>query len=157
MSFRTSRLGQCLLALGSHRIGPALTLLLALATVIEPAQGIVLDYAEPTQLEPINADGNFQLSGTTDLLLPVDQADGSLDLSAGLITLGGGSTGPALAFSRDAQGILITWPAEASGYVLESSTRLDNPADWTPVSPAPLQNSYRVVPDAPARFFRLRR
>lgn len=50
----------------------------------------------------------------------------------------------------------ISWPAEALGYRLESTT---DPADatraWQPIDPAPSGTRHVITPDEATRFFRL--
>lgn len=52
---------------------------------------------------------------------------------------------------------LLTWPSEAAGFLLESATQLGKVSDWSPVQPAPANNTFVVPVDGPLRFYRLRR
>jgi len=62
--------------------------------------------------------------------------------------------GPKLMISVDGSSITISWPAEATGFVLEEKGDLSQP-DWTTVDVGG-GNSYPVPPAAGPRFYRLR-
>jgi hypothetical protein len=62
---------------------------------------------------------------------------------------------PALAVSRSGSDIQITWPADATGYTLETSDALPSNS-WTPV-PGVVNNSVTVTPSANQGFYRLRK
>jgi hypothetical protein len=51
----------------------------------------------------------------------------------------------------------LTWSAEATGYVLESSPSVGEFADWQPVTPAPAGTTFTTPFNQPLRFFRLRK
>jgi murein DD-endopeptidase MepM/ murein hydrolase activator NlpD len=67
---------------------------------------------------------------------------------------------PLLGFSLHGNKIVLTWPAEAAGFGLESSTSLPG-AVWSPVSPAPVivSGKYTVTNtiSGAANFYRLRK
>jgi len=61
---------------------------------------------------------------------------------------------PALAIGRAGNAVTISWPATATGFVLEASPTV-GPAAWTAV-PGVTGNSVTLTADGAARFFRLR-
>jgi uncharacterized repeat protein (TIGR03803 family) len=66
---------------------------------------------------------------------------------------------PQLAIIRSGAGVILTWPTNAAGFVLQSASNLVSPADWTAVSPGPVVlNGRNTVTNSLAsgtRFFRL--
>lgn len=68
---------------------------------------------------------------------------------------------PELSISREGKNAFVAWPADAAGYVLESTTSLNPPQSWTAISKTPaIANSQKTISDSlspPARFYRLRR
>jgi len=69
---------------------------------------------------------------------------------------------PPLKIARSGNNVLITWPANFTGFVLESTPELaPATANWKPVNSAPvlLGGQFTVVQrkDAASQFFRLRR
>jgi hypothetical protein len=69
-------------------------------------------------------------------------------------------TTPSLAVTRSGNNLTISWPAAATGFVLESTTALGTGASWTPVNGATVNgaNMQVTVPtDGTQRYFRLRR
>jgi hypothetical protein len=109
-------------------------------------------------------------SGTTSLAFasqPVIQA--VADVTAETLTanyVGGDLTitplvvvgGPALRITQGTNGLLISWPASANGYILEST---DDPAsgNWTPIADGYITNatdiSLEITPSATRQFYRL--
>ncbi|MBN9693807.1 MAG: hypothetical protein J0M24_26500 [Verrucomicrobia bacterium] len=83
--------------------------------------------------------GNYQLSGG---LLGVIIVPGDV-----LLTIEHLDTGEAK----------LTWPASATGYVLEFAAQLTEPAGWQPVVPAPVGNNFQTPLNQPLRFYRLHR
>jgi hypothetical protein len=67
---------------------------------------------------------------------------------------------PVLEINRAGNGLILSWPVDADGFVLESSGGL-RPDDWQAVSSTPLvvasQKAVITRPSATARFYRLRR
>jgi hypothetical protein len=67
-------------------------------------------------------------------------------------------TGPTLNISKPGDNLLITWPASATGFSLEST---DDPASgvWTPVNATTITNGMDIIATVPAsaarQFFRL--
>jgi hypothetical protein len=60
-----------------------------------------------------------------------------------------------LSVARDEAAIVISWPADAAGYVLESTPAL-TPPNWQAVQGV-TGNSHRITPDASSALFRLRK
>ncbi len=68
--------------------------------------------------------------------------------------------GPSLNIAPTANNVLVWWPATASGFVLESSTRLGTNQTWNPCSGAIVivdQNVFVANAGTGSRFFRLHR
>ncbi len=72
----------------------------------------------------------------------------------GLYSIPGSSTGPTLTIRRENTEVVISWPANVSGFTLESTPTLTNPL-WSTVTGA-TNNSVRVVIGSNNQFFRLR-
>jgi len=70
-------------------------------------------------------------------------------------------TEPQLGFQFEGSAIVLTWPPNYVGYILEAATNLSPPVLWSPL-PGPYLNSNgfieyrRTLPAAPQEFFRLR-
>lgn len=66
---------------------------------------------------------------------------------------------PKPVISVSAANIVLTWPANATGITLQSSTNLASSAVWTTVSTAPVlvngQNTVTNVIQGPQMFYRL--
>jgi uncharacterized repeat protein (TIGR03803 family) len=110
----------------------------------------------------LNTDG----SGFTNLYSFTDGSDGG-DPSAGLILSGsslygtaqcGGNSGegtlfrlslpvtaPQLAVIPAGANVILTWPTDAAGFALQSTTNLGSPALWTAVSPDPVAANGRNI------------
>jgi len=69
-------------------------------------------------------------------------------------------TAPKLSVSLSGKNALLSWPASAAGFVLESSATL-SPANWSSVATAPAvaggQNSVTVDASSGTRFYRLKK
>jgi len=63
---------------------------------------------------------------------------------------------PRLNLQRAGHDLLLTWPAEASQFVLESSTNLAQPIRWTPLSSGTTQYTAALEGASASRFYRLR-
>jgi hypothetical protein len=61
---------------------------------------------------------------------------------------------PALTFALDGDSLTIAWPADATGYVLESAAAVSG-GSWTPV-PNVTGNSATVATTGLSQYFRLR-
>lgn len=62
---------------------------------------------------------------------------------------------PALTVARSGGALVLSWPADAAGFVLESSDALPS-SSWSPVNGV-ANNQVTVSPDVGARFYRLRK
>jgi hypothetical protein len=83
--------------------------------------------------------GDFQVTGGLVAVTVVTGGDLALRLSA-----------------TDSQ-VTLSWPADASAYVLEFSPAVGDAANWQPVTPAPAGNSFTTPFNQPLRFYRLRK
>jgi hypothetical protein len=66
-----------------------------------------------------------------------------------------------LKVSRSGQSLVFSWPASASGYILQSATTLSSGGDWQDSNITPSiadgQNVVNLTPTGPRGFFRLRK
>jgi uncharacterized repeat protein (TIGR03803 family) len=66
---------------------------------------------------------------------------------------------PAVTVTRSGANVILTWPVNACGFSLRSTTNLAPPAVWTSVSPGPVlldgQNTVTNPLSGPQRFYRL--
>jgi hypothetical protein len=67
---------------------------------------------------------------------------------------GSTNTQPSLTVARTAGGVTLSWPAETTGFTLESSDTLPG-TTWTPVTG--VSNNTVTVQSAGSRFFRLKK
>jgi uncharacterized repeat protein (TIGR03803 family) len=105
-----------------------------------------------------SSDGGFPLAGLV-------MSDNSL-----YGTAQGGSFGvgtvfslfvlPRLAITRSGANVILTWPTNAAGFALESTTNLVSPAVWNAVAPGPIitdgANSVTNPISGAQNFYRLR-
>jgi uncharacterized repeat protein (TIGR03803 family) len=67
---------------------------------------------------------------------------------------------PLLAITRSGTDVILTWPANATGFTLQSTTNLFSATTWTTVSPAPVivnaQNTVTNPLSGAQQFYRLR-
>jgi uncharacterized repeat protein (TIGR03803 family) len=118
----------------------------------------------------VNTDG----TGFTNLYSFTNGDDGAYP-QAGLIlsvttlygtTSGGGSSGSGTVFSlslltiiRSGANVVVSWPANVVGFTLQSTTNLNSPIVWSPVSPAPtvVNGQYAVTNpiSGTQKFYRL--
>lgn len=67
---------------------------------------------------------------------------------------------PTLAITRSGTNIILSWPADATGFALQSNTNLLSPGGWTAVSPGPnIVNGQNTVTNSASgisRFYRLK-
>jgi len=97
---------------------------------------------------------------------------GQTNVSAGLtnvtaIAAGGDNTvalvgtapQPRLTIIRSGANVILTWPINAAGFTLQSTTNLVSPAVWSTVSPAPVivngQNAVTNPVSGTKKFYRL--
>ena len=66
---------------------------------------------------------------------------------------------PTLAIRSSGANVLLTWPTNATGFALQSTTNLSSPAAWTNVSPGPVvvngQNAVTDPASGTNKFYRL--
>jgi len=69
------------------------------------------------------------------------------------------ATPPQLTISSSSTNVILTWPTNAAGFTLQSTTNLVSPAVWTTVSPAPVvvngQNTVTNPISGTQQFYRL--
>lgn len=142
---------------------------LALALVLGPA-GFVPLAADTLQGGAFSLNGSvtggggvagadrFSLQGTIGLATPDTARGGPFELTGGLfgLVLVPGDVELQVEVRSDGTA-LLTWPGEASGFLLESASQLGPSADWRPLDPAAVDNSFVAPTDGPLRFFRLRK
>ncbi len=104
------------------------------------------------------AGGDFTVAATVGETGTGPLTGGDFEVTGGLIGVAVVPCDFALTigFAPDGQ-ILISWPAEASGYVLESTPTVGEFANWQPVTPPPAGNTHTTRNDQALRFFRLNR
>ncbi len=95
----------------------------------------VVGGADATAATPLSG-GNFAVTGG---LVGVAVVPGEMTLD--LVLAGGQAT--------------LSWPAAATGYVLQFTTALGNDANWQPVTPAPQNHTFTTPFNQSLRFFRL--
>ena len=102
--------------------------------------------------------GTFAVAGTAGNTSVDVSKGGDFQVTGGLIGVAvvPGDFALTIGFAPDGQ-ILISWPAEASGYVLESTPTVGEFANWQPVTPPPAGNTHTTPNDQALRFFRLRK
>jgi hypothetical protein len=115
----------------------------------------VIDLTDPTHPLPyvkLDTDGDAVAVAIAGDLIYV------ADASKGLKTLR--LPGPDLVYQRNGNNIALSWPASATGFVLQSATTLANGGDWQDSSLTPTEaNGQKIVtitPTEPRSFFRLR-
>jgi hypothetical protein len=64
---------------------------------------------------------------------------------------------PRLNLRRAANDLLLSWPAEASQFVLEAATNLTRPIQWAPLVSGITQYTATLEGTSASRFYRLRR
>jgi hypothetical protein len=96
------------------------------------------------------------VSGLNLLAVEVHQANAtSSDLSFDL-ELTAEPAPPRLTLARTGNNVLLSWPAYAGGFQLESTPQLGPAASWSSVSISSGQTSFVTTAEAERRFFRLR-
>ncbi|HTL57804.1 MAG TPA: choice-of-anchor tandem repeat GloVer-containing protein [Candidatus Limnocylindrales bacterium] len=110
-----------------------------------------------------DTDGAFPFGGLVlfnNTLYGTASAGGSSDLGTvyGLL-LGSSTAAPELTILRAGQNVVLMWPADAVGFILQSTTDLAPPAIWTTVNATPLvvngQNAVTNAASDSQQFFRL--
>jgi len=132
-------------------------MILALAASLAVAQDYRLDWHSIDGGGGASAGGGYQLSGT------IGQPEATLEpLTGGSYTLEGGFWAgwrlpaggdlPALQIEQVAGGIVLSWPAAATGFTLEETTDLQSP-EWLPSA---AENGVATLAGERAVFYRLR-
>src|SRR5439155_14564433 len=71
----------------------------------------------------------------------------------------GSVSAPQLRVTLSGPNLILTWPTDATGFTLQSTTNLVSPAVWTTVSPAPVvldgQNAVTNLISGAQQFYRL--
>jgi uncharacterized repeat protein (TIGR03803 family) len=71
----------------------------------------------------------------------------------------GSVSAPQLTIIRSGTNVIVTWPINAAGFTLQSTTNLVSPAAWNTVSPGPVivngQNAVTNLVSGAQRFYRL--
>jgi hypothetical protein len=142
---------------------PALAALLMLGTA--GAQTYTIDWYSVDGGGGTSSGGNYTVTGT------IGQPDAGTS-SGGNYTLTGGFMSvvtaiqtpgaPVLKVTRAGNNVIISWPAPATGFVLQEANALANPSSstiWNPgATPALNGGEYQVTVPSPAgnKYFRLR-
>lgn len=102
--------------------------------------------------------GTFAVAGAPGEAATGPLSGGSFQVTGGLIGVAviPGDFALTIGHTDDGQ-VVIGWPAEASGYVLEFTPSIGELANWQPVTPAPVGNSFTTSSAQTLRFFRLHR
>jgi len=110
----------------------------------------------------INSDGAYPatalvLSGNT--LYGTTYTGGSSGRGTVFSLSLGAVSAPQLSVIRSAAAIILTWPTNATGFTLQSTTNLGSPAAWITNSPAPVvvngQNTVTNATSGTRKFYRL--
>jgi hypothetical protein len=122
------------------------------ATLAADGQSVVLQLGSALAL---GATYHLQVSGGTDLI--------GLQLAPTNLTFAAGADVPGLAIALSGSQAVISWPAPAPGFLLESATQIVTPISsilWTPVTTAPTiinaRNTVSLSLGSDNRIFRLR-
>jgi len=88
--------------------------------------------------------------------------DGNPRIANGTVDIGvyeRSVSAPQLTIMSSGTNVILTWPMNATGFTLQSTTNLVSPAVWSPVSPAPVvvngPNAVTNPVSGPRRFYRL--
>jgi hypothetical protein len=103
------------------------------------------------------ADGTFPLTDTAFYFAWIDFNN---PLKPAAVTSGGGGGQSSLSINKTANGAVITFSSDATGYILEKTTALGAQASWTTVGTVGqgnLTDSYTLPLSAQAEFYRLRK
>ena len=112
-----------------------------------------------------STNGNYAISGT------IGQVDASPVMSGGSYAVEGGfwsiafavqtPGAPFLSLTRSGANVILSWPAPATGFVLEHTATVAVPASWSATAQSYSTNSGVISVTAPAasgiQFFRLKK
>lgn len=100
--------------------------------------------------------GTFAVAGSAGNAPSAASQGGTFEVTGGLVGVAvvPDDVTPELTFTDTGEATL-TWSAAATGYVLESSPSVGEFANWQPVTPAPVGNTFTTPFNQPLRFFRL--
>lgn len=102
--------------------------------------------------------GDFSVTASADEAASGPLSGGDFEVTGGLVAVTVVTDGDvALGLTATDSQVTLTWPAEATGYVLEFSPAVGDTANWQPVTPAPAANSFTTTFNQPLRFYRLRK
>ena len=110
-----------------------------------------------TQVGGTSGGGAFAMEGGLAQTSTPPLTGGTFAVTGSLIGVAVVSGEVTLDFTTDEDRLTLSWPAEAIGYVLESTSALGDVTNWQSVTPAPVGNTYSTPLNHPLRFFRLRR
>ncbi len=140
---------------------PALALGLSLAatSVAEPSRGGSFALTAAVTSGGGRASGpGFALEGSAGQPSVQTSSGGNYQLSGGLLGIIIVPGDVLLTIERlDTGEAKLSWPASATGFVLQFASQISDPANWQPVDPAPSGNSFQTPFDQPLRFYRLSR
>jgi hypothetical protein len=133
--------------------------LLAPALLAEPLGGgrFTLD-GRPVTGGGQSGGGAFAVAGAAGNAPSAVSQGGTFTVAGGLVGVAvvPGDVTPQLALT-DTGDAKLTWSGDATGYVLEFTPVIGEAADWQPVTPAPVGNTFTTPFNQPLRFFRLRK
>ncbi len=101
--------------------------------------------------------GTFAVAGAPGETATGPLIGGSFSVTGGLVGVAIVPGDFALEFSANDGQVTLTWPVDAAGYVLEFTPVIGEAADWQPVAPAPVGNTFTTPFNQPLRLFRLRK
>jgi len=142
---------------------PVLAALLMLGSAA--AQTYTIDWYSIDGGGGTSSGGNYTVTGTIGQPDAGTASGGSYTLTGGfmsVVTAIQTPGAPVLKVTRSGNNVILSWPAPATGFVLQEATALANPASSTVWNPgaAPVLNGeqYQVTVPAPAgsKYFRLR-
>lgn len=137
----------------------SLALILAATSVAEPSRGGNFAVTAAVTSGGGRAAGpGFALEGSAGQPSLQTSTGGNYQLSGGLLGVIIVPGDVLLTIERlDTGEAKLSWPASATGYVLEFAAQLSEPAEWQPVVPAPVGNNFQTPLNQPLRFYRLHR
>lgn len=137
----------------------ALGLILTATTIAEPSRGGNFALTGAVTSGGGRAAGTgFALEGSAGQPSVQSSTGGNYQLSGGLLGIIIVPGDVLLTIERLDNGeAKLSWPASATGFVLEFASQVSEPANWQPVEPAPTGNNFQTPVNQPLRFYRLSR